>query len=133
MFHRGQQLLLATKKGSVGDVEFLLLGLGADVNFTNRDGRTPLMLYALLLSFVLDLPHEPTDCCGGWVGANRAASRNDIEVMKVILDRSADLDSCCAVGRTAVHYAAHHGSCEALQLLLMVCVLCVVCCVLCVY
>jgi hypothetical protein len=35
----------ATKKGSVGEVKF---GMGADLNFTNSDGRTPLMLYALL-------------------------------------------------------------------------------------
>jgi len=47
---RGQQLLQATKKGSVGVVEFLLLGMGAKVN---SEARTPLMLYADFLFFTL--------------------------------------------------------------------------------
>jgi hypothetical protein len=100
----GQQLLKATKKGSVGEVEFLLLGMGADVNSTNSDGRTPLMLYAPLLSFVLFSNTNQL----GW-GANRAA-RKDIEMMNALLDCSPDLDSCCHLGCTAVHNAACYGA-----------------------
>jgi ankyrin repeat protein len=48
-------------------------------------------------------------------------------VLRVLLDRSPELDACCNLGRTVVHYAASHGSREALKLLLDVRVCCAVC------
>ncbi|ELR14234.1 ankyrin repeat-containing protein [Acanthamoeba castellanii str. Neff] len=90
-FDESQQLIKATKKGDVAEVEFLLLMMGANVNVTTSAGKSPLML---------------------------AASRNDVAVLRVLLDRSPELDACCNLGRTVVHYAASHGSREALKLLL---------------
>jgi len=73
----------------------MLLEKGADINKTGGDdGDTPLMLASSILS------------------------DNTFDVMQLLLDNGADIDSANKHGWTALHYACNKGDVDAVRLLL---------------
>jgi hypothetical protein len=83
--YRSQQLIKATKKGDVAEVEFLLLMMGANVNVTTSAGKTPLMLYVCPPSFfpsfflllTMSILHQPASSAAAVWG--RGAKQGGIQ------------------------------------------------------
>lgn len=47
--------------------------------------------------------------------AHLAAMRNHVKILCVLFDMGVDLDCCCEVGKTPLHYAAQYGGKKGLS------------------
>ncbi|XP_067002811.2 ankyrin repeat domain-containing protein 6 [Anabrus simplex] len=116
----------AAQHGQSSCVE-ALVKVGADVRARDRKAHTPVFLAALhkhsecvkiLLEAELTLK-ELDVTSGEWNLLHVAASNDDLNTMRVVLEHRQDLlDAQDLYGRTALHVAAEHGHQYCLRLLL---------------
>ena len=87
-------LLTASRKGDVQLVK-QLIRKGVDVNAQNREGQTAL------------------------IEAVRGNTRHRDDIVKILLSRGANITPRDSSGLTALSWAAIHGHCKTLQLLVL--------------
>ncbi|KAL6847064.1 hypothetical protein ACP4OV_022917 [Aristida adscensionis] len=89
---RGKNVLhFAASKGRLEIVKYLVEELGLDVNSRSIHDETPMLF---------------------------AAQNGSVPVLKYLIDHGGDPACTDSSGSTPLHYAAEHGQCEALRLLL---------------
>jgi len=119
---RGQTgLILALREKSPKVTELLLASPKVKVEERNGNDESPLMMAALKgnLDAVNKLIARDADINKtGWAPLHYAATTGQIEVMKVLLDKSAFIDAESPNGSTPLMMAAMYGSTDAVKLLI---------------
>ncbi len=114
-------LTAAMQERSVKVARVLLEQPGIDVNALNPAGESALMLAALkgeLTGAELLLGRGATVSLAGWSPIHYAATGPEPQLVKLLLDRGADIDAASPNGTTPLMMAAQYGSEESVKLLL---------------
>ena len=119
---KGQPGLTAAMQArSVKVARVLLEQPGIDVNALNPAGESALMLAALkgeLAGAELLLGRGAAVSMAGWSPIHYAATGPEPQLVKLLLDRGADIDAASPNGTTPLMMAAQYGSEESVKLLL---------------
>jgi ankyrin repeat protein len=107
----GKKLLGAALQGETAKVQ-ALLGQGADPNYADKEGCTPLIVAAGGCSFAADVDAR------GHVALTPTASRGTVEMVRALLGAGAKPDVGNPRGVTALMYAAQYGRTESVRALL---------------
>lgn len=115
-------LMYAARAGQLESVR-LLLERGAKVDARNALGETALMLAAFnghlaTTKFLLRLGAAIDAGQGQWSALHYAANQNQVEVLRLLLERGADPNAQAVNGITPLHMAAREGAVSAIELLL---------------
>jgi len=113
-------LLIAARSGWETTLD-LLLNAGAKVDAPNRFGDRPLAVAALngKLNIVKKLHARGAELNPpGWTPLIYAATSNQLEVMRYLIDAGANVNAESANGTTALMMASRGGHTEAVELLL---------------
>ena len=114
-------LTAAMQERSVKVARVLLEQPGIDVNALNPAGESALMLAALkgeLAGAELLLGRGAAVSLAGWSPIHYAATGPEPQLVKLLLDRGADIDAASPNGTTPLMMAAQYGSEESVKLLL---------------
>ena len=114
-------LTAAMQERSVKVARVLLEQPGIDVNALNPAGESALMLAALkgeLAGAELLLGRGAAVSLAGWSPIHYAATGPEPQLVKLLLDRGADIDAASPNGTTPLMMAAQYGSDESVKLLL---------------
>ncbi len=114
-------LTAAMQERSVKVARVLLDQPGIDVNAQNPAGETALMLAALkgeLTGAELLLGRGALVSLPGWSPIHYAATGPEPQLVKLLLDRGAEIDAASPNGTTPLMMAAQYGSEESVKLLL---------------
>ncbi len=114
-------LTAAMQERSAKVARVLLEQPGIDVNALNPAGESALMLAALkgeLAGAELLLGRGAAVSLAGWSPIHYAATGPEPQLVKLLLDRGADIDAASPNGTTPLMMAAQYGSEESVKLLL---------------
>lgn len=107
-------LVLAIKDKSYAVIEVLLATKGMDVDLSNKQGETPLMMAAingdLPLVKTLVLNHRAQLDHIGWTPLHYAASKGQLEVVQFLIANGASVDSLNFGGTTPLMMAVQSGN-----------------------
>lgn len=114
-------LFLAVREPSPKVASVLIDWPGTDVERRSPDDESPLMIAAI--TGQIDLARRLIDRGAdvnkpGWTPLHYAASRSQLEMMRLLLEESAYIDAASPNGTTPLMMAARYGSPEAVKLLL---------------
>jgi ankyrin repeat protein/thiol-disulfide isomerase/thioredoxin len=119
-----ERLLEAAQGGHLDEVKVLLHD-GAKVNARNDSFKTPLIVAAStgnvgIVQALLKAGADVNAKAGvnGVTALMYAALRGNIPLVRILLDAKAQLNLKDNVGRTALHFAAHDGKIEVMEMLL---------------
>src|SRR5439155_25835568 len=107
----GKKLLGTAMQGEAAEAQ-ALLDQGADPNYADKEGCTPLIVAAGGCSFAVDVGG------GGRYSLTPAASRGTFEMVRALLRAGASPDVCDLKNRTALMYACKWGRTESVHALL---------------
>ena len=114
-------LMLAMQKSSNKVAEVLLGWKTTNLSIKNPQSETPLMLAAITnqLEWTQKLINKGADVNQpGWTPLHYAATKGNIEIMRLLIDSHAYLDAESPNGTTPLMMAAHYGTPVATKLLL---------------
>lgn len=114
-------LVLALRDGSLKAARALVEAPKTDVNATNGNDESPLMMAAMRgqQEFVdLLLKRDAAVNKPGWTPLHYAATTGQVPIMKQLLERHAFIDAQSPNGTTPLMMAAMYGTRESVQLLL---------------
>ena len=114
-------LTAAMQERSLKAARVLLEHPSVDVNALNAAGESALMLAALkgeVAGAELLLGRGATVSLPGWSPVHYAATGPEPQLVKLLLDRGADIDAVSPNGTTPLMMAAQYGSDESVKLLL---------------
>ena len=115
-------LVLAIKDKSYGVIDVLLATKGMDVDLSNKQGETPLMIASIngdlpLVKTLVQKNRAQLDHIG-WTPLHYAASRGQFEVSQFLIDNGALVDSKNLGGTTPLMMAVQSGNEYLVKLLL---------------
>jgi len=119
-----EKLISEIMKGNLPEVREVVAN-GADVNFVNRLGVTPLMMACqwnqpeiagLFLDYGADL--EPVESSCGRNALMYACLSGNVRLVKLLVERGARIDSTDCMGRTPLMMASSVGKTEIVRLLI---------------
>lgn len=119
--HGQTGLILALREGSAKVTDLLIASPKVNVETRNRSDESPLMMAALKgrKDAVAKLIARDADINKtGWAPLHYAATGGQVEVMKVLLEKSAFIDAESPNGTTPLMMAAMYGTPEAVKLLI---------------
>jgi len=114
-------LMLAMQKSSIKVAEVLIGWKTTNLSIHNPQNETPLMLAAITnqLEWTQKLINKGADVNQpGWTPLHYAATKGNIEIMRLLIDSHAYLDAESPNGTTPLMMAAHYGTPMATKLLL---------------
>jgi len=114
-------LMLAMQKSSIKVAEVLIGWKTTNLSIHNPQNETPLMLAAInnQLEWTQKLINKGADVNQpGWTPLHYAATKGNIEIMRLLIDSHAYLDAESPNGTTPLMMAAHYGTPMATKLLL---------------
>ncbi len=114
-------LMVAIQSGSPKSALLLAKHPHTRIEFENAVGETPLMMAALHNQFQLCevlIKREAAVNRKGWTPLHYAATRGNIEIMRLLLEESAYIDAESANGTTPLMMAAYYASAMSVKLLL---------------
>lgn len=114
-------LMLAMQKSSNKVAEVLIGWKTTNLSIQNPQRETPLMLAAITnqLEWAKKLINKGADVNQpGWTPLHYAATKGDIEIMRLLIENHAYLDAESPNGTTPLMMAAHYGTSMATKLLL---------------
>jgi uncharacterized protein len=114
-------LYMALREGAEKAVTVFLATPGLEIDKPNQAGETALMMAALKgrAAWCAQLIDKGASVNrAGWTPLHYAASGPNVEAVRVLLDRSAAIDSRSPNGTTALMMAARYGTEASVQLLL---------------
>ena len=119
--HKQTGLILAMREPSPRVVDVLIASPKVDVSEVNGSDESPLMMAALKGQKDVGeklLARDAAVNKPGWAPLHYAATGGHVEIMKILLDKSAFIDAQSPNGTTPLMMAAMYGSAEAVKLLL---------------
>lgn len=114
-------LTIAVQSNALGAARALLAHPGIDVNMPNQAAESPLMMAALkgnLAGAQLLLERGARVNQPGWSPIHYAATGPQPQLVRLLLDRGADIDAASPNGSTPLMMAARYGSEDSVGLLL---------------
>lgn len=114
-------LILAMQKSSIKVSEVLMNWKTTNLSIQNPQRETPLMLAAITnhLDWAQKLIAKGADVNQpGWTPLHYAATKGNIEIMRLLIENHAYLDAASPNGTTPLMMAAHYGTPMATKLLL---------------
>jgi len=114
-------LMLSIKAGANHTSHILAAYKGVDIDRTNLQGESPLMLAAIngnveITKLLIKLGAEINKA--GWGPLHYAATKGNLEIIKLLLERSAYIDAESPNGTTPLMMAARYGTFDAVKLLI---------------
>lgn len=114
-------LALAIQQNSPKAVKLLLAQAGIDVQVANQAGETALMMAAIKgdaasAQTLLDRGAKVNQ--SGWAPLHYAAAGPEARLVRLLLERAADIDAASPNGSTPLMMASQYGSEESVKLLL---------------
>ncbi len=114
-------LIQAVKTNAIKTTRLLASSKGVDLDRTNLQDESPLMLAALngnaeIVKYLVAQGAEVNKT--GWTPLHYAATKGDVNIIKFLLAQSAYIDSESPNGTTPLMMAARYGTFEAVKLLI---------------
>jgi len=119
--HKQTGLILAMREPSPRVIDVLLASPKVDVSEVNGSDESALMMASLKgQKDVVEklLARDAAVNKTGWAPLHYAATSGNVEIMKILLEKSAFIDAQSPNGTTPLMMAAMYGSAEAVKLLL---------------
>ena len=115
-------LLLAIKDGSTGVIDVLLADKRTDVDLSNKNGETPLMMASIQgdLPIVKILVKQKSAMVDhiGWTPLHYACAKGQLEVAQYLIANGANVNSEALNGTTPLMMAVQSGNEQLVKLLL---------------